>query len=360
MIEQPETLQPKYQYVWSARYVDAPILRDANTNTDWQCDDQRLYYLGDANMNVTALVAQVEGQWQVVERYVYDAYGSAAVYNGAWGSQATEYGNTYRYTGREYDAATGFSYYRTRWYSDGEFLSRDPLGFAAGDQNLYRYVASNPANFVDPSGMDASGGSGGGSGETWQPCKPAWGSAPPPVGKGNGPRTDVIFLGPLMTYSADLGMPSWDQLASVMLFQPNPQIADAYMRRDLSGFIALPTKPSHSSVRRATAPHRTQPRAFGFCNGDKAQVESLKRLLQITKSIRVSKWSSADREAANNVGGFCHLWSGRAMAAILGAGEGGQARLLAQRAPLIALVEAHPGSCEFRHYRHSAYNGGRA
>jgi len=53
----PESLQPEYQYVWRARYIDAPVLRDKNTDTDGLCDDERLYYLTDANMNVTCLTA---------------------------------------------------------------------------------------------------------------------------------------------------------------------------------------------------------------------------------------------------------------------------------------------------------------
>ena len=52
----PESLQPQYQYVWSRRYIDAPVLRDKNTDADGLCDDERLYYLGDANFNVTTLV----------------------------------------------------------------------------------------------------------------------------------------------------------------------------------------------------------------------------------------------------------------------------------------------------------------
>ena len=34
----------------------------------------------------------------------------------------------------------------------GRFLSEDPIGFAGQDQNLYRYVFSNPVNFKDPDG----------------------------------------------------------------------------------------------------------------------------------------------------------------------------------------------------------------
>jgi RHS repeat-associated protein len=44
------------------------------------------------------------------------------------------------YTGREYDAETGLYYYRARYYDpvQGRFMSQDPIGYSAGDSNLYR------------------------------------------------------------------------------------------------------------------------------------------------------------------------------------------------------------------------------
>ena len=66
--DQPENLQPDWQYVWSPRYIDAPVLRDKNTDADGLCDDERLYYLGDANFNVTTLV---DTGGDAVERYLY-------------------------------------------------------------------------------------------------------------------------------------------------------------------------------------------------------------------------------------------------------------------------------------------------
>ncbi len=79
--DQPENLQPKYQYVWSARYIDSAILRDENTDVDNLCDDQRLYYLTDANFNVTTLI-DIAGD--AVERYLYDPYGKVTIYTGDW------------------------------------------------------------------------------------------------------------------------------------------------------------------------------------------------------------------------------------------------------------------------------------
>ena len=46
-----------------------------------------------------------------------------------------------------------------RWYdpATGRWMSQDPLGFDAGDSNLYRYVANKPTNATDSSGLDSMG-----------------------------------------------------------------------------------------------------------------------------------------------------------------------------------------------------------
>jgi len=62
--------------------------------------------------------------------------------------------NTF-YAGRDLDRFTGLYNNRARWYDAGagRFLSEDPIGFAAGDANLYRYCGNSPTNFTDPSGQ---------------------------------------------------------------------------------------------------------------------------------------------------------------------------------------------------------------
>ncbi len=62
----------------------------------------------------------------------------------------------FAFTGREYDRETGLYFYRARYYDPrtGRFISADPLGFAAGDTNLSRYVANSPTNFRDPTGHE--------------------------------------------------------------------------------------------------------------------------------------------------------------------------------------------------------------
>jgi RHS repeat-associated protein len=62
----------------------------------------------------------------------------------------------FAYTGRLLDKATGLQNNLNRWYdaSVGRWLSEDPIGFSAGDANLYRYVGNGPVNGADPSGLD--------------------------------------------------------------------------------------------------------------------------------------------------------------------------------------------------------------
>jgi RHS repeat-associated protein len=154
---QPETLQPKHQYVWSQRYIDAAVLPDENTGTNGLCDDQRLYYLNDANFNVTALL---DTNGDALERYVYSPYGVVTIYDATWTNTRSEssYANVTLYTGREFDAETGLYYYRNRYYSaeSGTFVSRDPIGYQAGDLSLYRNVRGAPTLYVDPTGSSSS------------------------------------------------------------------------------------------------------------------------------------------------------------------------------------------------------------
>jgi RHS repeat-associated protein len=63
-------------------------------------------------------------------------------------------GARFLFTGREWIAPLGLYDYRNRTYSPtlGRFLQTDPIRFDAGDGNLYRYVANNPVNWIDPQG----------------------------------------------------------------------------------------------------------------------------------------------------------------------------------------------------------------
>ena len=144
------------QYVWSARYVDSPIESDSTVSTyttgsGWTAATDRLYYLTDANDNVTA-VTNAAGAVQ--ERYAYDAYGDVTIYNSTWTatSAASTVGNTVFFAGMRQDPATGLYHDHARWYNPatGGFLSRDP---AQSSPNLYEYAGNDPTGAVDPTGL---------------------------------------------------------------------------------------------------------------------------------------------------------------------------------------------------------------
>ncbi len=85
-----------------------------------------------------------------------DPYGKVTIYDDDWSDTRSDslYDNDHLYTGRRLDTETGLYYYRARYYHAGlgTFVSRDPVGYAAGDPNLYRYVGNSPVTSVDPNG----------------------------------------------------------------------------------------------------------------------------------------------------------------------------------------------------------------
>jgi RHS repeat-associated protein len=107
-----------------------------------------VWSLGDRQGSVVDLVNQ---DGTVLNHFVYDGFGTRT------GTTAVDF--RYGYTGRELDVETGLYYYRARYYDSkvGRFISEDPIGFSAGDTNLYRYVGNNSTNYTDPTGTLISG-----------------------------------------------------------------------------------------------------------------------------------------------------------------------------------------------------------
>lgn len=85
---------------------------------------------GDRQGSIIAVTDQATGT--VAAHYEYDAFGKREVLAG---DGLQDYG----FTGREFDDETEFYYYCARHYDPGvgRFPQSDPLGFAAGDLNLY-------------------------------------------------------------------------------------------------------------------------------------------------------------------------------------------------------------------------------
>jgi RHS repeat-associated protein len=117
-------------------------------------------------MNVTALV---DTDGDVVERYVYDAYGQATVLHGAddadgavteWEEDTggSDWDNRVLYAGYRFDAETGLYHVRHRSYHPalGRWVQRDPAEYVDG-MGLYEYVGSSPIAGTDPTGLQMGG-----------------------------------------------------------------------------------------------------------------------------------------------------------------------------------------------------------
>jgi RHS repeat-associated protein len=110
----------------------------------------------------------------VTSYYHFDAHGSTIDLTGAAGTATDSYlyrafgdlvtssgttVNPYQYGGRKgyiYDSDLFNFQVRARRYDPdmGRWWSRDPIGFAGGDANLYRYVGNGPLVGSDPSGTE--------------------------------------------------------------------------------------------------------------------------------------------------------------------------------------------------------------
>ncbi len=105
--------------------------------------------LADHERTVRDVVRLVAGTPTVVNHLRYGAFGQVTSETDATA------GPRFAYTGQERDRATGLYHYDARYYdpATARFLSRDPLGFAAGDANLVRYAGNDPYGRTDPTGM---------------------------------------------------------------------------------------------------------------------------------------------------------------------------------------------------------------
>jgi RHS repeat-associated protein len=108
--------------------------------------------------SLNSTVAITDTNRNVVERYLYDAYGQEDILDGAWGARTVSaISNPWMFTGQELMADLGLNNYKNRFYNAdlGRFIQQDPIRFDAGDLNLYRYCGNDPFNFTDPNGLDA-------------------------------------------------------------------------------------------------------------------------------------------------------------------------------------------------------------
>jgi RHS repeat-associated protein len=107
------------------------------------------YQLGN---HLGSAALELDDQAQVISYEEYHPYGTTA-YEAARSN--TETPKRYRYTGKERDEETGFSYHGARYYAPwlGRWTCSDPAGLIDGS-NLYRYARNAPTSYTDGSGQD--------------------------------------------------------------------------------------------------------------------------------------------------------------------------------------------------------------
>jgi RHS repeat-associated protein len=155
VLEEDVSGAAQVQYVWSPVYMDAMVERDRDPNNSGVLSE-RFYVQQDANWNVTAIINTTGA---VQERYAYDPYGSPTILDPSWNTRGIGSGSlfawVYLHQGGRYDPLSGLYQFRNRDYSAilGRWIENDPLGYAAGDTNLYRYVGNAPTDMADPAGL---------------------------------------------------------------------------------------------------------------------------------------------------------------------------------------------------------------
>ena len=104
------------------------------------------WYLTDKIGSVRLMVNK---SGSVIDTITYDSYGNIT------NETSPSSGDRFKFTGREWDSEIGQYFYRARYYNPGagRFDSEDPIGFEAGDANLYRYVGNRPTNATDPTAL---------------------------------------------------------------------------------------------------------------------------------------------------------------------------------------------------------------
>jgi RHS repeat-associated protein len=125
------TLKSKYVHSLA---IDDPLSVEQGANI--------YYYHKDGLGSVTELT---DSTGNVVKTYDYKGFGEIHTQTGT-------VVQPFAFTSREFDSESGLYFYRGRYYDPkaGRFINRDPIGFAGGDVNLFRYVQNNPVNNIDP------------------------------------------------------------------------------------------------------------------------------------------------------------------------------------------------------------------
>jgi RHS repeat-associated protein len=105
------------------------------------------WYLTDKLGSVRDIVSSSRG---ALDHIVYDSFGNIVTETSA------SNGDRFKFAGMEYDATAGQYYDHARDYDQtlGRFTSLDPMGFGAGEPNLYGFVDNGATDSTDPTGLE--------------------------------------------------------------------------------------------------------------------------------------------------------------------------------------------------------------
>jgi len=132
--DKDDVLLQRYQYT------------DGNT-PDSYTQSGATYYIITDHLGSPRAVTDAAGA--IVKKLDYDSFGN--VISDSNPGLSIPFG----FAGGLWDVDTGLVRFGFRDYDadTGRWTARDPIGFAAGDTNLYGYTSNDPVNFVDPSGL---------------------------------------------------------------------------------------------------------------------------------------------------------------------------------------------------------------
>ncbi len=121
--------------------VDSTSISEPNMVVRYQLSN----HLGSASIELSETA-------DVISYEEFHPYGTTAYHSGVSDSEVSA--KRYRYTGKERDEETGFSYHGARYLCPyiGRWINADPIGIADGI-NVYGYVSNKPVRMVDENGM---------------------------------------------------------------------------------------------------------------------------------------------------------------------------------------------------------------
>ncbi|MEM7137921.1 MAG: RHS repeat-associated core domain-containing protein [Myxococcota bacterium] len=117
----------------------------------WRMNEDLYYHVDKQN----SVIGVTDAGGFVQELYTYDGFGAPNIFSPGYAERAESAIDVpYLYTGQRWLPELELYHYKTRAFDPylGRFLQVDPLGYAPGDANLYRYAFNSPFQYTDPSG----------------------------------------------------------------------------------------------------------------------------------------------------------------------------------------------------------------